>query len=345
MSTTLTPIKAFLGKYYSELNYSSIQDKYKNTKLDTFFDQRFSIQGNKVQMIVDPGLSGLSVIISGNEIHISKQFYDHPNMVITNSIENANQLSNPKSLYNPEIFSTVAYLICQNHTIFQIIGEIDEPIYVKYKNDFETFYSCITMFEIVSDIQVEIVEEIESVSALNIVSNYVVHSRANLKLTTFYQNKIAGISYMFRNIIVQENAMYEHVLLGRGSSNVIDENKVFAYNNSVSEFLGLVHSEGKNFHSILSVAPAEENYKINVDYRNILVAKGDITFFPIVIGQEPADKATISVSEIKIEDIPAENIETELKKHCGDIAERAILDRMLGVKRFYDNKTKFLHFL
>ena len=48
MSSNLIPIKAFLGKYYSELQYSAQQEKYKNAKLDSFFEQRFLIQANKV---------------------------------------------------------------------------------------------------------------------------------------------------------------------------------------------------------------------------------------------------------------------------------------------------------
>ena len=107
MSENLIPVKAFLGKYYTELLYSSSQDKYKETKLDTFFEQRYYIQNNKVQMIVDPSVVGMTIVVSGNEIHVSKELYDHPNIVINNSLEN-NQSTNPRNLYSPEIFSTLA---------------------------------------------------------------------------------------------------------------------------------------------------------------------------------------------------------------------------------------------
>jgi len=344
MSTNIMPIKAFLGKYYSELNYSAAQDKYKNTKLDTFFDQRFYIQNNKVQMIVDPGLPGLVVSFCGNEIHISKELYDNPNMVITNSIENTNQNANPRSLYNPEIFSTVAYLICQNHTMFQIIGEIDEPIYVKYKSDYEVFYNSVVLFEVISGISVEIVEEIESCSSLNVVTNYILHSNSNIKLTTFYQNHLSGISFLYRNVIAQEKSIFNHILFGKGSSNVIDECKVLAHNESKSEFLGVVNSDGKNFHSVLSIQPAAENYYVNVDYRDVLFAKANVTFFPVILGQDPLEKAKICVTNITLEEIPSENIESVIKGYVGDIVDRAVLERMAGVKRFYDNKNKFLHF-
>ena len=134
MSINLIPIKAYLGKYFTELNYSAAQEKYNGTSIDTFFDQRFHIQNNKTQMIVDPKMSGLSAIISGNEIQISKDLYDHPNVTITNSLENKDQTSNPRSLYNADTFSTIAYLVCQNHTMLRIVGELDEPVYLKYIN-------------------------------------------------------------------------------------------------------------------------------------------------------------------------------------------------------------------
>ncbi len=344
MSENLIQIKAFLGKYYPELNYSSMQDKYKNTALDTFFEQRFYIQNNKVQMIVDPGLPGLTAIVSGNEIHISKEFYDHPNIVITNSIENPNQNSNPRSLYNPEVFSTIAYLVCQNHTMFQVIGEVDEPIYLKYKTDYETFYNSVIVFEVSNDISVEIVEEIESSSALNCVTNYILHPNADVKLSTFYQNHISGISYIFRNIISQYASSFTHLLFGKGSSNAIDENKVLTYEKSKSEFLGVINSDKRNFHSILTLQPASDDYSVNVDYRDIIAGKGKVSFFPVVLGQEPAEKANISVSNMTLDNVPKAQVDNEIKKYIDDIVQRATLERMAGAKRFYDNKTKFLHF-
>jgi SUF system FeS cluster assembly, SufBD len=344
MPENLIPIKAFLGKYYSELNYSSIQDKYKNTKLDTFFEQRFFIQNNKAQMIVDPSMNGLVAIISGNEIHISKELYDHPNVIINNSLENKNQNSNPRSLYNPEIFSTIAYLVCQNHTMIQVVGELEEPLYLRYKSDYETFYNSVVVVEVKDNLEIEIIEEIESCSALNAVTNYILQPSSKLNLTTFYQNHISGISFFYRNIIAQDDSSYNHIVLGKGSSNVIDENKLHAHNQTKSEFLGVVNADGKKFHTILYVQPASENYSLNVDYRDILSGKSDVTFFPMILGQEPTDLTTITVSNVTLDEIPEEIREEEVKKYIGDIIDRTTLERMVGVKRFYDNKTKFLHF-
>lgn len=344
MSDNLIPIKAFLGKYYTELSYSAIQEKYKHTKLDTFFEQRFLIQNNKTQMIVDPQLPGLIAIVSGNEIRVSQELYDHPGILITNSLENSNQNSNPKSLYNPEIFSTLAYLVCQNHTMFQIVGEVDEPIYLKYNSDYETFYNSVVIIEVATGISVEIVEEIESYCALNAVVNYILQPTAKLNLSTFYQNHISALSYFYRNIIAQDDTFFSHLMFGKGSSNIIDENKIHAYHSSKSEFVGVVNSASKNFHSILFVKPESDQYSVNVDYRDIISGKSNVTFYPMILGQEPSELASIVVSNIVLEEIPAEQVDSEIKVYIGDIIEKATLERMVGVKRFYDNKSKFLHF-
>ena len=343
MPTNIIPIKAFLGKYYSELLYSAAQDKYKNTGLDEFFEQRFIIQNNKVQMIVDPGMTGLVVIVSGNEIHISKELYDHPNVIVANSLEST-QSTNPRSLYNPETFSTLAYLVCQNHTTFQIIGEIDEPIYVKYKSDYETFYNSVLVFNISNEVEVEIVEEIESFSALNAVTNYILYPSSRLNLSTFYQNHISALSLCYRNVIAQDSSTFNHVLLGKGSYKVIDETKIHALDKSSSELLGVINSGGRDFHSILYVEPGAANYEISVNYKDILSGGANVTYFPVILGNSISDSASIEVSNITLDDIPPAQVGAEVKEFVSDIIERAKLERMTGVERFYNNKTKFLHF-
>lgn len=343
MSSIQIPIKTYLGKYYSELLYSASQDKYKNTGLDEFFEQRFYIQNNKVQMIVDPGLSGLIAIVTGNEIHISKDLYDHPNVNIINSLE-VEQTKNPRSLYNPETFSTLAYLICQNHTTIQVVGDLDEPIYIRYKSDYETFYNSVIIFDISSNISVEVVEEVESVSALNIVSNFLLYSNSKLNLSTFYKNHLSGISFCYRNIIAQESSSFNHILFGKGSSNVIDETKIHTYDNSSAELLGLINGSGKNFHSILYVDPVSPNYKIAVNYKDILSGKSNVSYFPVVLGNTIGNSSTIEVSNITVEELPKDSKDLEIKNFVSDIVDRATLERMVGVKRFYDNKSKFLHF-
>jgi hypothetical protein len=344
MISNIIPIKAFLGKYYQELAYSAAQEKYNDIKLSEFFDQRFFIQNNKVEMIIDPGLTGLGVTISGNEIHISKELYDHHNVIVTNSFE-GNQIINPRSLYNPENFSTLAYLVCQNRTTFQIIGQIDEPIYVRYKSDYETFYNSVVVFNISNEVDVEIVEEIESLGALNVVTDYILYPYSRLNLTTFYQNHFTALSMNLRNIVVQDNAKFNHILLGKGSYKIIDENRIRIMDNSSAELLGIINSNGWNFHSILYVEPVSPNYQVSVNYKDILLGKSNISFFPVLASNALNNSASIEVSNVRIEEIPPDRVEQEIKDYISDIINRATLERMVGVGRFYANKSKFQHFL
>ena len=345
MSENLIPIKTYLGKYYGELLYGASQAKYKDTGLDSFFEQRFYMQNNKVQMIVEPNVPGLVISVSGNEIHVSQTLFKHPSFVITNSME-VSQDTNPKSLYNPDTFSTVAYLICQNHTSFKIVGPIDEPIYVKYSSDYETFYNSVLIFNILEGIDVEIVEEVESFSALNSVTNYILGQGAKLDLKTFYKNHLSAISFCYRNVIAQVGAKYNHTLCGRGSSNVIDENKIYASSKSETEMLGIINSEGMNFHSILYVESALPDYKIDVNYRDILEDKCNVSFFPIIIGEAPPkEDADIVISNITVENLNIDTIDTDISNFVYDIVDRLTLDRMTGTERFYSNKSDFIKIL
>jgi hypothetical protein len=343
MTNDLISIKNFLGKYFPELNYSSIQEKYKNTNLDTIFEQRFHIQNNKTQMIVDNGLSGLIAIISGNEIHVSKELYDHPNITIVNSLENSEK-TNSVSLYNPETFSTIAYLICHNHTLFQITGNIDEPIYVRYKCDYETFYNSVAAFEVLDNISIEIVEEIESTSALNAVMNYIIHPTAEIKLSTFYKNNLSGISFVLRNIITEIESNFSHMVFGKGSSNIIDENKIVCYPGSSSEFMGIIDSKGQDFHSILYVHPVTEQFSVLVDYRNINYKGSNITFYPVIVGNKTESNSDISITNISIDEKDRKDRNFDIKSFADDLLDRFTLERMIGVRRFYENKKNFLIF-
>lgn len=342
MSSTLIPIKNYFGKYYTELLYSTIQDKYKSTDIDTLFEQRFYIQNNKAQMIIDPSVHGLEMTVYGNEIHISQSLFDHPNVIIGNSLETPQKL-NPKSLYNPETFSTIAYLICQNHVSINITGEIDEPIYIKSKSDFETFYNSVVIMTVDENIEVEVVEEFESLSALNSVINYVINSNSTLNLSTFYQNHLSGISYSYRNIITGENSKFDHMMFGKGSSNVLDETKISFGSASSAEMRGIVDSRNLKFHSVLYVEPSSDNYKISVDYRDILHSKvSEITFFPSISNKFTSSNASISVTNLNLKDVPIENAGIEVRKYISDMYDSSFLSRIPGSKRFYNNKSKFI---
>lgn len=341
MSDNHISIKSFLGKYHQELLMSAKSDKYKETQLETFFNQRFYIQNNKTQMIVDPALEGLSVTVCGNEIYISRELYDHPNVTITNTIESEKDIDK-KVLYNPLIFSSLAYLVCQNTTMFNIIGELDEPIYVKYKSELETFYNSVLLFRLGDALNIEIVEEVESYGALNAVTNYLLNKSSSLKLTTFYRNILSAQSFIYRNIIAQDHASYSHMQFGRGSSNVIDETRLHTYTGVNVELLGCIYPEDHNFHTILALQPVVEDCTIKVNHRLVLTGQGMATFIPVSASDVNAD---MDVTSLDTSDIPKSIVGERVKGFVSDVAERAVLERMVGTTRFYENKTKFLQFL
>lgn len=344
MSSNLIQIKSFLGKYYSELAHSANQEKYKKTGLNLLFEQKFLIQNNKSQMIIDPGLGGLTAIISGNEIRVSKALYDHPSIHVTNSIESPEQIqSNPKSLYNAETFSTIAYLVCQNHTMFNLNGGVDEPIYIKYTTDFEAFYNSVVIFNVSSGVDAEIVEEFESQSALNAVTNYILQPSARLSVSTFYNNRVSAASFYLRNIIAQENSSYTHMLLGKGSANVIDESKLYIQENAAIELLGCVDPRQFQFNTIIASQSTSTNYKFRLDHRHVISGKGRTTFTPSIIGTLPTGSYT-NISSISTDTIPELMRPLRLKEFVSFITDSAILERITGSERFYNNKTKFMEF-
>ncbi len=342
MSTNLIQIKAFLGKYYPELSYAASQDKYAKAGLNKFFEQKFIIQNNKAQMIVDPALKGLIAIISGNEIFVSKNLYEHEYINITNSIESTNS-SNPKSLYTPDVFSTIAYLICQNHIMLEIVGEIEEPIYIRYRSDFETFYNSVIVVNIAQELDIEIIEEYESCCALNSVANYIVQENSKLNLSTFYQNHVSALSFCLRNIIVQDSSKYSHMLFGKGSSNTMDESKIYANNKSSIELLGCINPGQHEFHAIVGILPGSQDYSFFLDHRHVVSGKGKTTFTPIVIGHLPVDAYT-NVSSLILDHYAKGFWAEKTEEFLSTIIDRSTLERTVGVERFYNNKSKFLQF-
>lgn len=342
MPTNLIQIKAFLGKYYQDLAYVTSQSKYNKAGLNKFFEQRFVIQDNKAQMIIDPALTGLSAIICGNEIHVSQDLYDHEHINITNSLETPNN-NNPKSLYSPEIFSTMAYLICQNHTMFNIVGETDEPIYIKYKSDYETFYNSVIIVNVAEGIDVEVVEEFESLCAVNSVINYILQPSSRLAVTTFYKNHLSAMSFCFRNVIAQENSKFNHMLFGRGSANVVDETKVHTHEKSCVELLGCINPGKQEFHVITGISPVSDDYTLMLDHRHVVAGSGKTTFTPVIIGHLPSNSFT-NITSIMLDQYKEEIRAEKAKDFISVLIDRSTLERSVGVERFYSNKSKFLQF-
>jgi hypothetical protein len=296
-------------------------------------------------MIVDPLMPGLSMSVTGNEIYISHELYNHSSVVVSNTAEKSKvQTINTKSFYNPDTVQTVAYLMCQNIVKISIFGNIDSPIYVRYSCDYETFYSSVVDFSIAEGVDVEIVEEIASNSALNSVINYNLAPSSRLGLTTFYQNNISSTSLVFRNINSGTDSYLTHVLLGKGSSNVVDETKIRHQPNSTSEFLGVIVSNRKAFHSILSLESVDSSYDITVDYRGVFDQGHNVTFLPIVADDHMMGNHAVDISNIQLEEIPADIRNKEVEDFLLPVVDRTLLERVADSSRFYANKAEFLSF-
>lgn len=342
--STLTKFSVFLDKYYPELFYSAAQEKYKGSYIDGLFDQRFCHQDNKTAMILDPTLTGLSVVVTGNEVLVSKDIYGHHAIEITNSMD-VEQTSNPKSLYNPENFGSIAYLVCPNQISIRIKETLEQPIYVKYTGNYECFYHSVVFFYVNEGVDADVVEEIESLCAINTVSNYVLFPRSLLTLSTFYKNRISASSFIYRNVVSQEGSFFEHNLLGKASAGVVDETKLHPYSSSVSQFSGIVDAHSGSFHSIVYVEPISHDYQIAVDYKNLPRKDTKISFYPVIVGQEPLNSgARISVQDLDIEKIPADKLKEEIESFTKNTFDSFRIKKLVGTDRYYENKSKFMVF-
>lgn len=342
--TTLTKFSAYLGKYFSELFYSASQEKYKGSCLNDLFDQRYSHQANAVQFILDPRLSGLSLEISGNEIYFSEQLYNHPSISIVNSVD-VDQKLNPKSLYSAENFGSVSYLACPNQLTLRVTESVQEPIYVKYTGDFECFYHSVAFFYVEENVKLDIVEEFESLCALSAVCNYVISPNANLVLNTFYKNNISASSVVYRNVVSQENSQFTHKMLGRSSAGILDETKLHPYRNSINRFIGIVDSKIGKFHTIVYVEPIDHNYRIDVKYKNLSTTNSVVTFYPVIVGQEPNDGgASITVEDFDLNQVTESFKKTEIINFINDILPEFNVTYLSGTIRYYKNKNNFISF-
>lgn len=339
MSKKLTTVSGALKELYPDLLDLSQQEKYANTKLYKIFEQRYYFQPNRPQLFINESLDGFIIIVSGNEIEVSKTLYDNENISLMNSLDVNSFFSDAVNNYHSDVFSNIAYLICPNKILISIDGEIDEPIYVHYKSDFECFYNSVVTFDILDGIEVDLVEEIESNSALNMVSNFKVGQGASLSLFSFYKNALSGTSLINRNVDLGNSSTFTSIVLGLGSSMVLEENNIKLSLNSQVELLGVINSRNLNFDTILNIVqPNEESY-ISVVYKNILNDKSNVNLFSENINDE------LVILNFKEGNDLYNQYSGNLKDFTFDISERAILNRISGYMRFYDNKNIFFNLL
>lgn len=336
MPKKLSPAGESFEHLLPDLMLLSKSKKYENTTLSSLFDQRFYFQPNKPQMFINESLDGFTITVSGNELEISKALYENENVAVINSMEMLSYVANVIDNYDPDIFSSVAYLICPNKIFISIDGQLDEPIYVHYKTEFECFYNSVITFDIISGAEIDIIEEIESNAALNCVTNYKVGVGANLNLYSFCKNTLSGSSMVYRKVDLEENANYTHIMLANGSYTAIDENQLNLGKNSQVELLGVINSRNKNFNTILNVTPDAQEHYLSSVYKTIKYKNDHVGFD---VESEEINNININNFEINYDNTD------KVKQFIFDIVDRAILTSMTGYKRFYINKDIFLQFL
>jgi Fe-S cluster assembly scaffold protein SufB len=280
MDTNNIQLKKFLGAVSTDLILDS--QKYKHTDIEQILEEKFSIQDNKLLFIVDPNLRGYAIETCGNELRISVNLYKCPFIAVINSADEKPQTQPMTDLYNSSIFSTIAYLMCKNHSMFNITQSLDEPIYITHKSNYGTFYNFAVLFSTSDGVRVNIVEEIESKCALNVVSNYVMSKNSVINLATFYNNHRNASSIYYRNIIVQDDSSFNHKLFGIGTYKVIDENRIKFGNRTKINLNGVINSNGKAFNSITTIQSSNNNNSVHYDYKSVAYEHSKVTIKPLV---------------------------------------------------------------
>jgi len=322
MSTTT--LRNILGNAYNDIHQAALNsEKYKDSRLEDIFDQRFYIQNNRVQMIADQTLTGYQIVVNGNEIYVSLALYNNPDIIILNSVDHGIH-ENSRKLFKKETFSTISYLICDNYTLFQIGKNIKDTITVRYKSDYESFYCSTLLFVVDKDVNVNIIEEYESRCSLNNVVNYILNDNSQLNLKTYYKNNLSAQSHCLRTAIVLDNSIFKHTLINENSSKVLDECKIICSPDSQIELKGKIKNSSGLFHSIIQLqADIGVKCDVKLNYRSIIQNDAVISIIPII----DIDKECITEFNIKSLIINKENA-TKVKVIGGDqyIAEQVLLD-------------------
>lgn len=341
MTSSHISIKKYLGEFDSEILSCCNQEKYKDTRLYSIVEQRFQIQDNKSRVTIDDSLQFNEVVVIGNEVFISKMLYDNPSVEIVNSADRQTQPV-PTSLYDTGVFSTLAYVVCSNHTTIRVIDKLAEPIYIKYQADFEKFYNGILIVEVAYNVSVEIVEEIESNGCVNAATNYLLDESSSLRLTSFYKGTLSSSALVYRNVTVQEHAKFDHMCYGAGMSTVVDEMKIQCFEDASVNLSGVVYTPDRNFSSVLYVDPISTKYNISVDYRHIVNDNSDSSYLPGISTQPDSGQAQISVTALDVSDMQESDKQEDIDDFIDDVIRKSNVLKSAGARRFYENKTAFL---
>lgn len=337
----LLPLKDYFGKYYPELKDSCSQEKYAGTGLASLFEHRYRVPNKEMQLHIDPSLPGLQLVISEGEVKISAGILNHPHISVFNDLA-LDQAA--KDGYNPDILPTMGYLSCWNRIKISFDSYIDTTVYIRYQSSAEIFFSSIVSIHVAPTAQVDIVEEFDGPGAVNVAANYEIESTAKLHLYTFYKPSAAGIILSLRNATIKERAYFKNVVLGKGSACVLDETKLYPLFRANVDILGIVDSPSRNFHNVLTVHPVVQEYRVAVEYKNIVGNTGVVSYYAGVVGNSISRRSSINVTDLNIDEISDSDINTEIEKFTENVLEHVKVTDKKDSERFYGNRDEFVYF-
>jgi hypothetical protein len=203
-----------------------------------------------------------------------------------------------------------------------------------------------------------------------------------MNVSTFYRNQRPALSFFFRNVIALVGSTYNHLLLGKGSSNIVDENRVVFESETNIGLLGKIDVSNNSFHSIMELTSTGNDNTVRIDYKNSVQNKGKLSMTP-VIEVTGLTESHVSIRNLALDNtasvvmapsiktpmssaMASQNITTEIpdpeekramladgveevdaikilaSRFSEDITERIGIACQEGTERYYDIKNKFL---
>ena len=294
-------LRQHLGKHSAEIIDSLRQEKYRDTSLPGLLTHRYNADTSTATLVVDPSLSGLNVIVTGNRVRVSPGVFDHPAVSFTDGLDT--RARNPRADYNPDVAASLSYLLCGGVLQLNITAYVDQVIYVTYLSDFETLNTTVLDVHVSGTTQVDIVETIASYSLYSVMTNYHVGDTAKLRLHTFYSNSVAGSSVLARQVYLSDRSTFTHGLLGSGSNVLVDETRLYPGFRSNSRIVGVTSTRAAQFHSVLTVHPEIEEYAVTVDYRNVLTTGSNVSYYAGVAGDNVSKRSYVNSTELTIDKV------------------------------------------
>ena len=337
----MNQLKQILGKYAGEITNSCNQEKYEGVNLKSFLLQKYDRQTDTPGVAIDHRLQGLEMVVSGNYIRISRDLSQHPAITIKTNNPGPESEHNPRSNYDSNVFASMAYLLCQNFIQIVVSAFVDKVLYIRYESEFEKIYSSAIEVSIAGTAQIDIVEEINSTSAINTVMDYNVGPTAKLRLHTFHNNSAGGNTILNRNVFLDNRASFQHGVMAHGAALVLDETRLFPKFRSNTAINGIVAAASKNYHGVLTVHPSIGEYKVAIEYRNIINDKSSATFYAGVAGQDVSERSHINVQDINLGSLPRGQELQELVNFIQDMLPVINIDNRSDTERFSVQKNNF----